>query len=241
MDYTIDYQYIYKIAIEYSTGSLKNIGNMYEYIPCELVVEPRNLEGAISDRSEALGYYIGNQHTISKLLLDQLLEIEQYGFVTINKLRHPCHNSALYRIMQSVAENKRDQWRPLNRNPLFKGRNIFHIHHDLFNGIGYNMENHFKRKYGRDGNDKQFFRFKAEIDSIITLLNKEPSKMTVNEVLSPFFAGVINEICISSKLTGEWLIFEVLDNHINFLCLALHEEGDKAIFEKIIPYLISGK
>ena len=228
-----DYLNLYLQARVAASAPVKEIGNMFGTIPNDAEVNPKSIHRSLEDRSIAINHHLMEEDKVSGLLLEQLLEIEQYGFVTINNTRYPCGIWQLYHLMEIVSKGQHSNWRPFIRKPL-SNKNLFHVHHDFFNGFGHNLDNHFKRKYGRE---KGYRRFKSDIDSLVIRLNKGPSEISIGKILSPLFAGLINEVSVSTKLTGEWLIFQKLETGINFLCLALHEEGDDEIYDKLQPFL----
>jgi len=179
---------------------------------------------------EKLKHYIPNAKT-SELLIEQLVELEGNGYVTILGKKHPYNPDTIYGSMSAVVNGTAEK-RPFNLpNSKLYGLNVFHSHHSESFYIGFNWKKQFKKKY--DSPEK--------INNRINELRKQ--NIPESELFSTFVIESTLNGVNKNKKSGQWVIYQVdttNDTPINFICLYLHnpdDENDEKLFNNIKVYL----
>jgi hypothetical protein len=160
---------------------------------------------------------ISDKHNakFSDLLVKQLTELRGNGFVEICGNKYPYILSEIILTIANIVDGKIKS-KEFNRKKsnLFQ-RNIFHAHHSQTHYMLFNCIRYFRRHYKSD-NDV----FK-DID---ILVRQYPDR-------NDYVALLANNIFMKSlswdERTGEWIVYEMFDEKINFLCLYVHRDDSK--------------
>lgn len=172
-----------------------------------------NKDDSIRDVKEALDYHCPD-HTISSVLFQQLVELTGSGVVNICGYNHPYEIKDIYWTMERVICGKVKN-KPFNRKHSYiANKNVYHTHHSEAFYSMMNCIRYFERYYNSD----------KSINARLSQLKCEyPNRSNYMEIFA-------NEILLNSiewsEKTGEWLVYQINDDQINFLCLYIHDYND---------------
>lgn len=163
---------------------------------------------------EALKYHC-NGHQYSNVLKDQLIALHGKGFVTICGFKHPYNLKDIYWRMEDVINNRSPHKPFLKKKSFLYNRNIYHTHHSQTFYSMVNCIRYFKNKYANDEDVWRHLReFQLEFPKI-------------ENIMLAFANTVLMESLSWPKKTGEWLVYEKHGERIKFLCMYIHDYGDK--------------
>ncbi|WP_318436709.1 hypothetical protein [Photobacterium leiognathi] len=204
--------------------SIEHLDNIKYLSNCE--IEPSKLLGAYPEVREALAYYCPTS-SFSDLIINQLAMIASHRCVELNGKLYPYIWSNLLNRMRLIEVNK-PKYKPFKgKDSPLKGCGLYHVHHSLNFEVIFNFKRYFERKFPED----------SLIYAAINELKEEYPERTDH------WAIFVNSHLIKSvewgekNKTGEWLMYQMLDDQIHFVALALHETSDKHLFEQIEPHL----
>ena len=190
---------------------------IYDHTACE------------QDVKEALQYHCPD-HTYSDLLLEQLIELQGSGFVKICEQNHPYEIFEVFEAMARIINNKSIQKPFKNKRSFLYKKNIFHTHHSQAFYSLKNCTRYFEEQYSND----------AEILKRIGELQRSyPDR---HDYYALFAKEVFMQSLNWSKKTGEWLIYEKIENQVHFICLYVHNYGDtndRKFYSFIKKYLLN--
>lgn len=199
--------------------------NGINYLP-ECDFDQSKLLSAYPKVQEALAYYCPAS-SFSELILSQLAMVTSHHCVDLNGKLYPYVLSDLLERMRIVEVNK-PKYKPFKgKGSPLKGYGLYHVHHSLNFETIFNFKRYFEREFPED----------ALIHEAVNELKRSHPER------NDHWAIFINSQIIKSvewdakNKTGEWLIYQLINDQVHFLALALHETSDKQLFEQLKPHL----
>ncbi|MGF1756460.1 hypothetical protein L4D76_00590 [Photobacterium sagamiensis] len=175
---------------------------------------------------EALAYYCP-ESSFSDLVIDQLSMISSHKYVELGGKLYPYILLDVLHRMRLVEVNKPD-YKPFKRNgsPL-KGTNLYHVHHSLHFEMIFNFIRYFEKTYHRD---------ELIFEQLNQLYDQYPNRTDHMAIFVKDEMIKSVEWDVKNK-TGEWLMYQIINNQIHFVALALHQTDDLVLFELIQSHL----
>lgn len=155
----------------------------------------------------------------SAIFINQLIALQQRGYIEINNSRYRYHPQNIYLRIESLLSGKIKPQLFNKKKSLLRGNSIYHIHHGINTYFEKNQIRCFERKYEDDH----------------AVMKRLDEYKTMNPDINPWLM-LYHEIEIATendsdnwgKRTGEWIVFQKIDDKYKFLCLAVHEyDSDK--------------
>ncbi|MCG9730075.1 hypothetical protein L1D44_09455 [Shewanella sp. Isolate13] len=204
--------------------SIEYLGDINYLSECD--IDQSKLSSAYPEVREALAYYCPAS-SFSKLIISQLAMVTSHQCVELRGKLYPYLLADLLERMRLVEVNK-PKYKPFrSKSSPLKGYSLYHVHHSLNFEVIFNFKRYFIHKFPED----------ALIHEAVNELKRSQPKR------SDHWAIFINSQIIKSiewsaqNKTGEWLIYQVINDQVHFMALALHETSDKDLFELLEPHL----
>lgn len=166
-----------------------------------------------SDVIDALNFYCPSQ-SFSRLLIDQLIELQGSGMVKICDYSHPYIPTEIYWTLRKIVNGEID-YKPFKKksSKLF-GRKVLHVHHSQSFYIMKNCIRYFENRYK---DDNQILK------RLLELQIEYPER---NDHMVLFANEVLSSSVEWPKKTGEWIVYQLVDDSFHFLCLYIHDYED---------------
>jgi hypothetical protein len=195
---------------------------------------------------EELSYKIGEQR-YSSLFLNQLAILHEGGYITINdpflnKVERAYYmlDDIYINISELVKGSSNIEQIPFEHEySCLRGENLFHIHHNPMNYADINVVRYFAKKYQTDE------MLIKDLELLDTKYHNKPINELINILVNSCFGEVSR--CPDKvkerpfRITGEWLIYQRINDKYNFIGLYLHNKGDehdRNLYELIRQYLV---